>query len=191
MVLTRQDEHRDPSDISSDLTLYYSNWNRICHAQRLRNKSKHHTEIHLSTLFPHSFPPDISCSAIFCAYLQLVLTGAIYLFMFVDLKRSFYNYLQEVTTQSLCPGCQSSLQPLCSLWLLFSGLPGCQKHLHIRHGSSTIIWVKSSLSSTRLSSVTIYPFHITAQCRKAFPLLGLNKLHHFGSHLMISFLNIH
>lgn len=50
---------------------------------------------------------------------------------------------------------------------------------------------KISLSSTRFSSVTIYPFHITAQCRKAFPLPGLNKLHHFGSHLKISFLIIH
>lgn len=49
---------------------------------------------------------------------------------------------------------------------------------------------KISLSSTRLSSVTIYPFHITAQCRKA-TLSGLNKLHHFGSHLKISFLNFH
>lgn len=39
--------------------------------------------------------------------------------------------------------------------------------------------------------MTIYPFHITAQCRKAFTLPGLNKLHHFGSHLTISFLNIH
>lgn len=61
-------------------------------------------------MFPHSFPPDILCSAISHAYLQLVLTKAINLFIFMDLKRSFHNYLQEVATQSLGSDCQSSLQ---------------------------------------------------------------------------------